>query len=413
MLAQFHPFAVALIIGFALGIERERSHPRGSNSMGVRTFPLLCLLGTLSAHVERPWMAASFAAFTIIIILISYARSTLQERDPDLGITTEVSGVVTFAVGYVIYSQTMLGIALGVALLAILLSRKWLHRFVLQSLKSRDVQAGGTLIVFWLGILPFLPKRTIDPWGLFNPHQFGLLIAVLALVQFGAYVAGRMLGAKAGLALSGFLGGFVSSTAVFTSVASTVRNGKNVERAVMTSALLALAAMLIEMLAILAVAPPLFQRLAAAGLSGTIAAIVMAAILWRRGETGSEPIPGKALDWRSVLRLAVFIIALVCLVQAGRLWVGSEAVRVIAFLSGLFELHGVTLATAALFSEGSLDLAAAAESILIALAASIAAKGAIVAVTTRGRFRLGMLAILGIFAFGVAGGEAAYRIFAV
>jgi uncharacterized membrane protein YhiD involved in acid resistance len=49
---KIHPFLISLVISLIVGIERERSHPRGSQAIGVRTFMLLGLSGTLAAFLE-------------------------------------------------------------------------------------------------------------------------------------------------------------------------------------------------------------------------------------------------------------------------------------------------------------------------------------------------------------------------
>jgi len=63
-------------------------------------------------------------------------------------------------------------------------------------------------------LLPLLPDRTFAPLDVVNPYKIGLLIVLIAGVEFAGYVAVRVLGPGRGLGLTGILGGLVSSTAV-------------------------------------------------------------------------------------------------------------------------------------------------------------------------------------------------------
>src|SRR5580658_357319 len=100
MIETFHPFAIALMIGLLIGIERERSHPKGSQAMGVRTFVLLSLLGTLAAWVHETGLTITISVFALAAILAGYFRSTAKQ-EVDFGLTTEFSGAVVYILGYI------------------------------------------------------------------------------------------------------------------------------------------------------------------------------------------------------------------------------------------------------------------------------------------------------------------------
>ena len=67
-------------------------------------------------------------------------------------------------------------------------------------------------------VLPLLPDRAIDPWQALNPYKLWTLVVLIMAINAAGYVALRALGPGAGLALAGFVGGFVSSTATLAAM---------------------------------------------------------------------------------------------------------------------------------------------------------------------------------------------------
>ncbi len=257
MLGILFPFVISLLIGLLIGIEREHSHAEGVQPIGVRTFILFSLLGTLAATLNHIALTITISAFVFSIILFGYFRSTERHRKKiDIGITTEVSAAIIFCLGYLVPTASLIAITISGFVLLVLVERQRLHRLARRKFKPHEIETTIILIIFALGILPILPNRTIDPWDLFNPHNFGTLIVTIAAIQFAGYIAIRLFGERFGMAIMGFLGGLVSSTAVFANLAHTLRSHPTLTRAIMASAMLATLAMLFEMITIILVASP-------------------------------------------------------------------------------------------------------------------------------------------------------------
>src|SRR5579871_1837762 len=225
ILESLHAFAISLVIGLLIGLEREHSHPKGIKAMGVRTFVLFALLGTLAAKLDDPALAISISAFVFAIIILGYLRTTtLTLKYPDMGITTEVSAGIVFCLGFIVLHAPLVASILGAIVLLVLLERRRLHKFARKKLMPHEIEAAVILFIFMLGVLPSLPDRTIDPWNLFNPRNFGILMTMIAVIQFGGYLSIRLFGDRLGMAVTGILGGFISSTAVFTTLPKMLRD---------------------------------------------------------------------------------------------------------------------------------------------------------------------------------------------
>lgn len=406
MLQEIHPFALSLILGLLIGTEREHNERGAQKTLGVRTFAFVALSGSLAAWLTNPALAAVLGLAIFALILLGYWRSTGEgKKHADPGLTTEIAAIVTFCTGYVLNHNIRLGILFGLATLALLISRGWMHRFVREKLRKQELTAAAVLIILFFGVAPFLPDGPVDPLGIVKPRSLLMLFALIALLQFAGYAANRLFGARSGLALSGFLGGFVSSTAVFVALPETRRSNLRDEYLVTSHALLAVSATLIQLGLVVTLAEP---ALAAALVFPLLAMIVTSAalaLLLARGNAGKG---GKTtlrdpVDFRSVLKLALVLGGLIAMVNLVHRAFDDWGLWLMAGISGLFELHGVSLAIALDLARGAVSLSASAIAVMMAIVASFISKLGIVAFAHRDSFGVRLSAALAlVLASGIA-----------
>lgn len=397
MFEALRPFIISFAIGFILGIERERSHPAGMQAMGVRTFILFALLGTLAAEIHKPLFTIVLALFVFAVILMSYFRSTDNRvHKLDIGITTEVAGAMVFCMGYLAAFKPLLASLLALGVLLVLLGRKRLHKFARNKIKPKEMQATVTLLVIALGVISFLPNYTIDPWGLFNPRKFGILVMILALMQFGGYLAIRVFGQRLGMVLGGFFGGIVSSTAVFATLPKFSRQSPELCEAAVTAAIYAIIATLLEFVVIVLVAAPkLMLNTLLPVLAMTAVGFFMTLFMLRKTNHNEiltdTPNP---LDVLSVFRLALFIGGMIVLVALARRFLGVHGMQLVSFTGALFELHAVSLATATLYASNKLGLGEAELNLALAVLATFVSKFILLWTLARNRFAVITSAIM-------------------
>lgn len=242
---------------------------------------------------------------------------------------------------------------------------------------SHEIKAAIILIIFALAILPLLPNKTIDPWNLFNPRNFGILMVTISGIQFAGYISIRLFGERFGMAITGFLGGLVSSTAVFASLNSTLRFHPDFKLAIIASAIFAILAMIVEIIVIILVASPTLFYLVAKPIivmGMTSILIAMALLYFQKIKTHSISSLSKPLNLSSILYTSLFIAIMLIIIAIAKRFVGNEMMIVISFLGGLFEIHGVSLATALLYLNQNLTNAAATQILYTALLASFISK---------------------------------------
>jgi uncharacterized membrane protein (DUF4010 family) len=128
MITTLLSFSISLLIGLLIGIERERSHPEGIQFIGVRTFTLFSLLGTLIATLDQIAITITASAFVFGIILLNYFRSTSSHtRKVNIGVVTEISAGIIFCLGYMVPSAPLIAIIVSAMILLVLIERKRLH----------------------------------------------------------------------------------------------------------------------------------------------------------------------------------------------------------------------------------------------------------------------------------------------
>jgi uncharacterized membrane protein (DUF4010 family) len=390
VLEQLQPFVMSLLIGLIIGIERERSHPIGMQAFGVRTFILLALLGTIAASIDEPLLRAVISVFVLALIIVGYLRSTQNTNSKDIGATTEFSAGVVYCLGYIAFNQTYLAATLGAAVLVVLLGRERLHAFSRQQLKPEEIRAASTIMVLGLGILPFLPDRFVDPWQLFNPRLFGMLVLSILIIQFASYVAIRVFGQRFGMIFTGFFGGMLSSTAMFVTLPKLAKEQPELNHPIIVAGLFAVIGTLVKLIAILSIiSVPIMTHLFLPTLTMVLIGIIISFFLLRSKIEAEPPTQVlNPLDIKGVIQLSILLASIILAVGIIEHFLGTGAVKIGSFLGGLFELHSVSYANATLAISGQLPFAAAEMGIFLAIIGSYVSKFALLWSINRGRFSM-------------------------
>lgn len=390
VIQDLQPFTISFIIGLLIGIERERSRPIELQVIGVRTFIFIALMGTLIAWLNQTAITIILASFIFGIILLHYLRLTKQQGNKPIGIgtTTELAAGVVFCLGYMTLKAPYLSAILGVLTLLILLGRKNLREFSRNQITNKEIRAAVTILLLSFFILPFLPNHSVDPWMVFNPQQFMVVMILIAIMQFSGYVAVRVFGNQFGMLFAGFFGGLVSSTAIFVMLSKIYHDHPAMLRSTIAAALSAIVAMLLKILAIVLVISPLFFVIIIKPLLIMMMTAIIISLLCMRGKSTeySSPLILNPLDFKSVLKLTIFIFGMLVFIAVVNHYWGTEWGKIAAFLGGLFEIHSVTLAVSTLFAHFKIDLLGAEWMLISALLASFLSKAIILGVLAKNRF---------------------------
>lgn len=390
-MSQWQGYIIAAIIGLLIGTERERHVPK-QKVMGVRTFLFIALLGALAGDLEISWLSALIAAFTLGLIVIGYMSQTNADgAEADRGLTTEFAGGIVFCLSYAAHKSPALAATIGPIVALLLFSKKTLHRFI-QTIRQSELQAALLLLLGAAVVVNIAPDEIVDPWGIFNPRKFGMLVMILATLEFFSYVITKIFGQKKGALFVGLFGGLVSSTAVLLSAAKSAKTNPASWRTQVSLALTAKLAAFVEVLFIVAlVAPSLLLTIWWSVGAGLLLGLVELYFVYRKSDVPHSGLSlTSPLDWKGVIRLAVLLASILFGISVAKQWLGESASLIVSFLTGLFELHGVSLANATLFSQGQLSAKSACTSILFAAMASMVAKIVLAWLIAKGPFARGI-----------------------
>ncbi len=393
MLIKMQPFMIAFLIGLFIGIDRERSLPKGMKGLGVRSFIIIALMGTLAASIKDFQISMVVSAFVLSSVLLSqYQNSKMSKSITSVGLTTTLTGGIVFCLGYMSRFDPSLTAALGGGIFILLLSRNRLHTFANEKILPSEIRAAGALVVIFLSVIIFLPNYTIDPWELFNPQRFGVLVAAIACVQFAGYMMIRLFGDRLGILFIGFFGGLVSSTAVFLNLPVFVKDRPDRINIAIAAGILATIGMLVEFSIIITIAAhDLFLTVAPVVLAMIGVGILSTLTLFRNKRNNNQlENPHNPLDIKAVLYLSCVIAGMLFLVGLTKFYFGSKGVALVTVLGGIFEVHGVSLATASLFINKHITLIEAHRNLLLALLASFIPKFILPWTLARGRFSIMM-----------------------
>ena len=84
---------------------------------------------------------------------------------------------------------------------------------------SRDV----LILAVALAVLPLLPDAPVDPWQVLNLRKLWLLTVLVMVIGAAGQMAQQLFGARTGLLLAGFAGGFASSSATIAGLGARAR----------------------------------------------------------------------------------------------------------------------------------------------------------------------------------------------
>jgi uncharacterized membrane protein (DUF4010 family) len=394
---------LSLGLGMLIGLQRERAHKAVG---GIRTFPLITLLGTICGQLAQHYggwiIAGAFVAVAALLFIVNLPRAQAGDGG---GLTTEVAVLLLFALGaYLTVGPMWIVVVVGGVVALLLHWKTPLHRFA-GAVGDKDMHAMMLFVLISMVILPVLPNKPFGPYGVFNPFDIWLMVVLIVGISLGGYVAYKIFGGKAGVLLSGILGGVISSTA--TTVSSARQSKQSTVAAGLVSLLIMVAAtvsVLRVIIEIAVVASRSFPQLALPlGAMFAAMALISAGLFFftRRDEArlSEQDNPAQlkaALIFAAIYALIKFAVA------AGKEHFGTSGLYVVAVISGMTDMDAITLSTARLVDAQQVDASTGWRTILIAALANLAFKGTAVAVLGSRPLALRVAVLFALS--GVAGG---------
>lgn len=368
--------------------------------LGVRTFSVLSLGGLSAAMIGSVYLpiAPVIVAGLIVFIISSYFHT----RNEDPGITTEIAAVVCCGLGVLCYSRPHEAGVLAL-LITILLSLKRSMKRVVQKLKRVELTDTLKLLAIILIVLPILPNRALDPYGIFNPYKILFLVILISGISFVGYFLTKFLGADRGLGLTGLFGGLTSSTAVTAAMASQARQAHGLIDQCTFATIIANATMFCRVLVVVAILDrALMMQLAWSIGTMTIGASIAVAFLWLRSKNdhsgdsdGSKELKLKnPFSLGPAIKFALFFVCILFVAKIAKIYLGDKGLYLASLVSGLADVDAITLSIAAQTKNAQLSHTVGAVGITIAVVANSIVKSGIALYSGGWKFGVRVGAIL-------------------
>jgi uncharacterized membrane protein (DUF4010 family) len=377
-------FGTALGLGLLVGLQREWVQNRVA---GIRTFALLSLFGALSGLLGIAYggwvVAAALVAFASLVVAGNLAE--WKSREPDSGLTTEMAMLVMFAVGLItVLGQRLAAVMVAGTVMVLLQSKKPLHHMV-RHIGEDDLREIARLVLAGLVILPVLPNRGMGYLGVLNPFAIWLMVVLIIGISLAAYLAGKFMGGSKGSAVSGILGGLISSTATTASLARRSRAVGSSGLSLAAVALIASAIVFVRVVVEVSLtAPSHLREMLPPLLTMMVWFGLVAAVAHHRsqkaGAVATDEAPPSEL--KSAVLFGLLYAVVLVVVAAAHEHFGKSGLYVAAALSGLTDVDAITLSTSRLVTTGHLESGIGWRMILLGGLANVV-------------FKMGLVAVLG------------------
>ena len=394
---------LAALLGLFLGLEREWS----GKSAGVRTFAFVALLGAVLTLVDRPGVVAVGGMLVLAMGGALAVRGLLANGGEEgLFLTTWTSLFVAYGLGVLVATGRLVaGVTVAMLSALLLVLKRELHEFAWGLTKAEMRSAAEFAIVAFV-VYPLLPDETIGPWDAVHPPTVWLLVVAVSAIGFANYVLVRKYEGR-GVAVTGFFGGLINSTAVVAEMAGRARTHPAMEDLAVGAILLANAAMAVRNAVIVALFVPGVALVVGVPLASmALVGVLVALLLCDWGVSVDTDLTSPFSTANALTFGALFLVVLV--VAAGaQATVGAGGFLLTMFLAGLVSSGTAVTSAVTLVSTGGITTDAAVWGVIAGTAASILVKVAFAATIDRSLVRPVLGYSLALIAVGEEGTDRA------
>jgi uncharacterized membrane protein (DUF4010 family) len=341
--------AISVGIGLLVGLEREWSQ----KDLGIRTFAIASMLGTLSALSGLGVAYVSFAGI-LLIVLLAGLRSIREAKAVET--TTFVALILTFVLGVLVGQGHHYTPVAAAIVMTLLLSLKPALTQFTGGLSIQEVRGAVLLGLLGFVIYPTLPDQPVDPWHLVNPREAWLTVIVIAALGFVNYFFLKAYRSR-GLYYTAMLGGMVNSTATVAELAGYLSSASgDITSLAIRIDLLTVIAMFIRNLLILV----FFARTAALTAAGPLIAMILLSVLflWQQRKKQQTEIGelklSSPLQLSRVLKFGVIFLVIEILGTLAQRYFGHLGFLVVSIVGGLVSSASTAGAAATLAMHGTI-----------------------------------------------------------
>jgi uncharacterized membrane protein (DUF4010 family) len=369
---------LSLGLGLLVGLQRESA---SSKTAGIRTFPLITLLGTLCGFLGKEfggWVIVAGLIAVVGLLLMGFFQRPKTEWIGE-GITTEVAVLIMYATGaYLVFGEMAVAVVVTGIVTVLLHFKTHLHGWV-DKIGETDLRAVMQFVLITMVILPVLPDRTYDLYDSLNPRNIWLMVVLIVGISLTGYFLYKLVGDKAGVFLGGVLGGLISSTATtlsYSRLGKTETATKLAAFVIVTASGISLIRVMVE---ISLVAPSHVQAFLLPLGTELAAMVVLITIMFfqHRKEKSKMPVQHNPAQLKSAIVFALLygVISFISAFVLDKF--GNEALYGVSVISGLTDLDAVTLSTAKMTEQNMIEASLGWRLVMVAALSNLVFKAGI------------------------------------
>lgn len=367
---------IAGSLGMLLGLEREWAN----KSAGIRTFTLTSLIGAAAMSLNETVLLALGGVLVLIQGSLLGIRgiaaqldTTKESLDPGLSLTTATSLLVAYAVGILVGAgHVLIGVIIGITSSFLLVLRGELHQFA-HRLSQEEVQSAGEFAIISFVVYPLLPGGTYGPWDAVDPQLVWTLVIAVSGIGFINYIVMQRYGSR-GIAVTGFFGGLVNSTAVIGEIAGRAKENAGITPLAVGTILIADAAMAVRNLAIIVAFVPDSAIIVGLPL-GLIAVSGVALAIYDSNWEGELDLDfDSPFSSSNAVKFGLLFLGVLILTAGAQQLFGTTGFLLTSFLSGIISSGTTTTTAVSLASTGQISSTVAAQGVLAGTLSSILVK---------------------------------------
>jgi uncharacterized membrane protein (DUF4010 family) len=346
-------------LSFFLGLAFEEFYARANQRRpgGIRTFPLLALIGALLYLLDPTHLVPfSVGLLALSAWLTCFYWQHLGETDPEgfpnVGLMVPTCNVLAYLLGPVTLSEPP-WVAIGVTVAAVLFltSREALHGLARRIELSEIVNAGRFLLLTGFA-LPLLPNSPVTDLTSITPRQVWLAMVAVCSVSYASYLLQRYVAPSGATLLAALLGGVYSSTATTVVLARRTRTNSLAVQEAQTGIILATSVMYPRLLVVVWLFnQPLALALAPILLGLSALGFLMAGVWhWigreRHKDVGPIAPPANPLGLGTAATFALLFVAVSIASTWAEQQFGTAGVYTLAAVIGISDINPFVLSLA-------------------------------------------------------------------
>lgn len=366
---------VSACLGALIGLIRQWRGQGDKESAqdlaGVRTHTLWAVLGCLGTAASLEYTPLAFPVVLIAVSAHLIAQRAADEDDDAPGSTSFAAAILTMFCGaLVVWDEAKSAVLVAATTMLMLGAKQRIHQ-VTRKITKDDIRATLQFVAISGVILPLLPNRAMGPYEAFNPFKTWLMVVLIGGLGFAGYVAIRIVGARAGILLTGVLGGLASSTASTLAFSRRSREDPALSAHYALAVVAACTVMLPRVLIATGVVNREFalRLLLPFGLMA-LPGIGYAAWVWFRRHPahhqGDTPVLGNPLNLATAIKFALLYSAIAFLVILVREKEWASSLLPLAFVSGLTDMDAISLSIASDLDGEKVGVGLAARAVVLA-----------------------------------------------